>query len=354
MPSLLDPLTLRGVTFRNRVGVSPMCMYSADEGVPNDWHLVHLGARAAGGSGLIITEASAVEARGRITDRDAGLWNETQARAWSRIVRFCQDRGAKVGTQLAHAGRKASTEIPWKGGGPLKDERAWQTIAPSALPFDEVWHTPTAMSEADIAAVIDAFAHSAQLAVEAGFDFIEVHAAHGYLLHEFYSPLSNHRTDSYGGSFENRTRIVREVAERVRKVVPESMPLFVRLSCTDWVDGGWTIQDSVALAQQLRSLGVDLIDCSSAANIPRAKIPVGPGYQVPFAKQIRAEAAIATAAVGMITDAQQANAIVEASEADVVLIARASLRDSNFAIRAAKELGRDTVPLVPSQYARSW
>jgi 2,4-dienoyl-CoA reductase-like NADH-dependent reductase (Old Yellow Enzyme family) len=354
MPHLLDPLKIRGVTFRNRVGISPMCMYSSDDGMPNDWHLMHLGARAAGGSGLTITEASAVEPRGRITPRDAGLWNDSQAQAWSRIVRFAQAQGAKIGTQLAHAGRKASTDVPWSGGKPLTDDRAWQTVAPSALPFDEGWHVPSAMDAAAIHGIIDAFARSAQLAVSAGFDFVEVHGAHGYLLHEFYSPLSNRREDEYGGSFAGRTKLLREIARRVRSVIPDAMPMFVRLSCTDWVEGGWTTQESVELSRQLKALGTDVIDCSSAANVPRAQISVGPGYQVPFARQIRAEAGIATAAVGMITAAEQANAIIEGGDADVVLLARASLRDPNFAIRAANDLGRDTAPLVPNQYARSW
>jgi 2,4-dienoyl-CoA reductase-like NADH-dependent reductase (Old Yellow Enzyme family) len=354
MPSLLDPFTLRSVTFRNRLGISPMCQYSSVDGMPSDWHLVHLGARATGGSGLIITEASAVEARGRITPSDAGIWNDTQADAWSRIVKFCQSHGAKIGPQLAHAGRKANCEIPWKGGKSLTDGRAWQTIAPSAIPFDEGWHVPAAMTQADIDSVVDAFGRAAKRSVDAGFDFIEIHAAHGYLLHEFYSPLSNQRTDAYGGSFEGRTKLVRDVATKVRATIPDSMPLLVRLSCTDWTEGGWTIEESVELVKKLKSLGVDLIDCSSAANVPRANIPVGPAYQTPFAKRIRAEAGIATAAVGMITETKQADAIVEAGDADVVLIARASLRDSNFAIRAASELGKPTAAIVPSQYARSW
>lgn len=354
MPSLLDPFTIRGVTFRNRLGVSPMCQYSSVDGMPDEWHLVHLGARATGGSGLIITEASAVEPRGRITSNDAGLWNELQAQAWAKIVRFCKPHGTKIGAQIAHAGRKASTEVPWKGGKPLTDDRAWQAIAPSAIPFDESWPVPTAMSQGDINDVIDAFANSAMLAVNADFDFIELHAAHGYLLHEFYSPLSNHRSDAYGGSFDGRTKLVRDITARIRAKIPDSMPLFVRLSCTDWTEGGWTIEQTVELAKKLKTLGVDVIDCSSAANLPRAKIPIGPGYQVPFARQVRAEAGIATAAVGMINDATHANQVVESGDADVVLIARASLRDPNFAIRAAKELGREMMPLVPNQYARSW
>ena len=354
MPSLLDPLTIRAVTFRNRLGISPMCQYSSVDGMPDDWHLAHLGARATGGSGLIITEASAVEPRGRITPDDAGLWNDAQATAWARIVAFCQSHGAKVGTQLAHAGRKANTESPWKGGKPLTDGRAWRTIAPSAVPFNDGWHVPAEMSHADIDAVVTAFAHAAELAVSAGFDFIELHAAHGYLLHEFYSPLSNHRTDAYGGSFDGRTRIVGDIVAALRSTMPDSMPLFVRLSCTDWTEGGWTIDDSVALAKELKTIGADVIDCSSAANLPRAEIPVGPGYQVPLAKRIRAEADIMTAAVGMITESKQADAIITEGNADLVLIARASLRDPNFAIRAAKELGLEIETLVPKQYARSW
>jgi 2,4-dienoyl-CoA reductase-like NADH-dependent reductase (Old Yellow Enzyme family) len=359
MAGLFDPFTLRSLTLRNRIGISPMCMYSARDGVPNDWHLVHLGGRAAGGSGLIFTEATAVEPRGRISDADTGLWNAEQAEAWSRIVRFVKGQGAAIGVQLAHAGRKASTAPPWEDrGAPLRDgHRAWQPIGPSAVAFDDKHATPAAMTLADISTVIREFGEAARRAVDVGFDTVEVHAAHGYLLHNFYSPLSNRRTDAYGGSFENRTRLLREVVEGVREAIADSMPLFVRLSCSDWTEGGWTIEESVALARDLRGLGVDAIDCSSGGNVPKAKIPVGPGYQVPFAERVRREADVATAAVGMILDPAQADSIVREGKADLVLIARESLRDPNFALRAARELGADSTParsIAPRQYERAW
>ena len=354
MPSLTDPLTIRSLTLRNRVGISPMCMYSAEDGVPNDWHLVHLGSRAAGGAGLIFTEASAVEPRGRISPGDAGIWNDRQADAWARIVRFVKAQGAAIGVQLAHAGRKASTSPPWeKRGDPLADARAWQPIGPSAIPFKDGHPTPTAMSLAEIATVVREFADAARRAVDAGFHTVEIHAAHGYLLHNFYSPVSNHRTDAYGGSFENRTRLVREVASAIREVIPDAMPLFCRLSCTDWTEGAWTIDDSVALSKDLKALGVDAIDCSSGANVAGAAIPATPGYQVPFAERIKRDADVATAAVGLITTPAQADAIVRAGQADLVLIARESLRDPNFALRAMRELhGTTTTP--PVQYERAW
>lgn len=356
MPSLFDPLTIRNLTLRNRIGISPMCMYSADDGVPNDWHLVHLGSRAAGGSGLIIAEATGVEARGRISFGDSGLWNDKQTAGWARIVHFVKSQGAAIGVQLAHAGRKASTDLPWTGGKPigLNDQRGWTPIGPSAIPFDDRHTTPTEMTTAMIDDVVNAFVASAKRAVEAGFDLIEIHAAHGYLLHSFYSPLSNQRADAFGSSFDNRVRLVLTIAERIRAVIPDGMPLFTRLSCSDWTPGGWTIEDSVELSKRLKARGVDLIDASSGGNVATAKIPVGPGYQVPFARQIRKEADIATAAVGMITEPAQADALIRDGDADLVLIARESLRDPNFAIRSAKALGVDVNSLVPPQYARSW
>lgn len=353
---LFSPFTLRGLTVRNRIGISPMCMYSADDGVPNDWHLVHLGSRAAGGSGLIITEACAVEARGRISADDAGLWNDAQAAAWSRITQFVKGQGCAIGVQLAHAGRKASTDAPWRGGRPIgaNDPRGWTPIGPSAIPFDAAHTTPTEMDEPAIEGVIAAFAHSAELAMRAGFDFVEIHAAHGYLLHSFYSPRSNARQDAWGGSFEGRTRLLKAIVQRVREAIPTAMPLFVRLSCTDWTDDGWTIDDTVRLARELAAIGIDLIDCSSGGNVPGAKIPVGPGYQTAFARRVREGAGLATAAVGLITDAAQADMLLRNGDADLVLLARASLRDPNFAIRAAKALRATAEELIPPQYQRSW
>lgn len=356
MPGLLDPITFRSLTLRNRIGVSPMCMYSADDGVPNDWHLVHLGSRAAGGAGLIFTEASAVEPRGRISPGDAGIWNDAQAKAWQRITQFVKAQGAAIGIQLAHAGRKASTKVPWQDRGapiPPSAPGGWQPIGPSAIAFDDRHAAPTAMTLAEIATLTREFAEAAKRAVDVGFDVVELHAAHGYLLHNFCSPISNRRTDAYGGSFANRTRLVGEVVEAIRETIPESMPLIVRLSCSDWTEGGWTIDDTVELAKSLKMLGVDAIDCSSGGNVPKAKIAVGPGYQVPFAEQVKREAGIATMAVGMITETAQADAIVREGKADFVLLARESLRDPNFALRAAHELG-DHATRPPVQYERAW
>jgi 2,4-dienoyl-CoA reductase-like NADH-dependent reductase (Old Yellow Enzyme family) len=307
MPHLFSPLTLKGVTLRNRVGVSPMCQYSSDNGFLNDWHLAHLGARAVGGAGLIMVEATAVEARGRITPGDAGLWLDAQIEPLARVNRFLKQQGATPGLQLAHAGRKGSAARPWVDNGrSLADhEEGWETIAPSPLPFgQELSRVPKEMTLDDIATVRDAFRAAAKRALRAGCEWLELHAAHGYLLHEFCSPLSNKRTDAYGGSFENRTRLVRETAQAIREVWPDHLPLATRLSCTDWVEGGWTIDDSVALALMLKEDGVDLIDCSSGFNTPDyAAIPFGAGFQVPFSERIRKEACLPTAAVGLITEA---------------------------------------------------
>src|SRR5512137_3055085 len=341
--SLFTPLALRSVTLRNRIGMSPMCQYSAVDGRVDDWHVVHYGARAVGGVGLVIVEAAGVEARGRISAADVGIWEGGQVEPLARVVRVVAENGAVPGIQLAHAGRKASVRAPWdQGGAPrLPGDGGWTPVAPSALPFADNHATPDPLDEAAIAAVVRAFAAAARRALEAGFQVVEVHAAHGYLLHEFLSPLSNHRTDRYGGSHENRTRIVREVVEAVRREWPDRLPLFLRVSCTDWTEGGWDLAQTVELARQVRALGVDVIDCSSGGNVATARIPAGPGYQVPFAESVRRDAAVATAAVGLITSPAQAETIVRAGQADVVLLARELLRDPHFPLRAARELGVD-------------
>lgn len=355
MPDLFSPLTQRSITFRNRIGVSPMCQYSADDGVPNDWHLVHLGARAVGGAGLVISEATAVEAIGRISPGDTGIWNDQQASAWSRINAFIAAHGAVPGIQLAHAGRKASTAAPWTGGGLLAPEQGgWQPVGASALPFSDRYATPLELSVAQIEALVDAFVRAARRAMDAGFKLIEIHAAHGYLMHSFYSPLSNHRTDQYGGSFDNRVRLTVDVARAVRNAIGDAVPLWTRLSTTDWTEGGWSVDDSVVLARRLKDVGVDTIDCSSGGNVPRAKIPIGPGYQVPAAARIRAEANVSTAAVGLITEPQQAQQIIASGQADFVLLARQSLRDPHWPAHAARALGQAKQVPPPKQYERAW
>lgn len=352
MPRLFDPLSIRSVSFPNRLAISPMCQYSAADGFANDWHLVHLGSRAVGGAGLIIMEATAVVPEGRITPADLGLWKDEQIAALSRITTFIKAQGAVPGIQLAHAGRKASCAVPWKGGKQLSEEAGgWQIVAPSAVPFEEGTMLPVEMSLAAIQQLTKDFASAAKRAREAGFEVVEIHAAHGYLLHEFYSPLSNFRTDAYGGSFDNRIRLLLEVVAAVQTEWPKEFPLFVRISATDWVEGGWSVADSVELASRLRTAGVDLIDCSSGGNIGYAKIPVAPGYQVPFASQIRKETGILTGAVGMITTAEEAEAIIVKGEADLVLIARESLRDPYFPLRAASQLQQDID--WPVQYMRA-
>jgi 2,4-dienoyl-CoA reductase-like NADH-dependent reductase (Old Yellow Enzyme family) len=350
---LFEPYQQRSLTLRNRIVVSPMCQYSATDGVPDHWHFVHLGSRAVGGAGAVIAEATAVSPEGRISAHDTGIWNDAQVQAWQPIVAFIAENGAIPGVQLAHAGRKASVWRPWEGGHALPSgEGAWQTVAPSAIPFDKDWHVPQALDADGIRKVIADFKAAAVRAHKAGFKLIELHAAHGYLLHQFLSPLSNHRTDEYGGSFENRTRLAREVIIAVREVWPAELPLWLRISATDWAEGGWNIDESVRFAHELAALGVDLVDVSSGGLIPHVKIPVGPGYQVPFAARIRQEAGIATAAVGLITEPAQADGIIAGGAADVVLIARASLRDPYFPRRAAQELGA-TVS-APEQYQRAW
>lgn len=351
--SLLQPFTQGDLTLRNRIVVSPMCQYSSVDGMPDDWHLVHLGARAVGGAGLVFTEASAVSPEGRITPGDAGIWNDAQSQAWARVVRFVKSQGAAAGIQLAHAGRKASTMAPWEGGKPLPiGQGGWTPVAPSALAFDAGYPMPQALGEAGLAKVVDDFREAARRSANAGFDVIEVHAAHGYLLHEFLSPLSNRRTDAYGGSLENRARLLREVVAAVRGVWPAPKPLWVRVSATDWVADGWDIDECIELARWLKADGVDLIDVSSGGNVPHAKIPVAPGYQVPFAARIRREAGIATAAVGLITEPGQAQAILDRGDADLVVMARELLRDPYFPWRAGKAL--DAPLPAPPQYARAW
>ena len=351
--ALFTPLEIGNATLRNRIAISPMCEYSAVDGVPNDWHLVHLGSRAVGGAGIVFTEATAISPEGRISAADTGIWNETQQAAWTRIVEFMKAHGTATGIQLAHAGRKASVDVPWRGGKPLVGVAgSWTPVALSAIAFDTGYAVPTALDNAGLRKVVTDFVAAAVRARDAGFDAVEIHAAHGYLLHEFLSPLSNRRTDIYGGSLENRARLLREIVAAVRDVWPQPRPLFVRVSATDWTEGGWDIDECVELARWLKADGVDLIDTSSGGNVAHAKIPLGPGYQVPFAARIRREAGIATGAVGLITTASQAQQVVERGDADLVLIARESLRDPYFPRRAAAELGVK-IP-APEQYLRAW
>jgi len=353
--SLFDPYTLKSVTLRNRIGVSPMCQYSSEEGVATDWHLVHLGSRAAGGAGLVIAEATAVSAVGRITPGDAGLWHDGQIAPLERITRFVRSQGAVPGIQLAHAGRKASAARPWDGGAHLADGAGgWTPLAPSAVAFgDNLPKVPHALTEAEIAEVQGQFVAAAQRALAAGYECLELHSAHGYLSHEFLSPLSNRRTDRYGGTLENRIRFILETTRAVRHVWPDRLPLAVRLSCTDWVPGGWDIAESVELSRRLKSEGVDLIDCSSGGLVPDAKIPAAPNYQVPFAERIRREAGIPTAAVGLITEPTQADAIIRSGQADIVLLARESLRDPYWPLHAARILQQKPPQPAPVQYGRA-
>ena len=350
---LFEPLTLRGVTMRNRIGVSPMCQYSTRDGLATDWHLVHLGSRAVGGAGVVIAEATAVTADGRISPADLGIWSDEHVPGLARCAEFIAAQGAVPGIQLAHAGRKASTPPPWERGRSVAPEDGgWTPVwAPSAIPFGEGTLVPEALDAEGIAKVVEAFAAGARRALRAGFRVVELHAAHGYLLHEFLSPLSNRRDDEYGGSLENRARIVLDTVRAVRREWPDELPLFVRVSATDWVDGGWDVAQSVELARMLKPLGVDLVDCSSGGLVPGASIPVGPGYQAGFAKTIRADAGIATAAVGLITTAAQADALVRDGTADVVLLARQMLRDPYWPLHAARELGVKAP--WPVQYLRA-
>src|SRR6058998_2794354 len=341
MPGLFDPLAIREVKFANRVFVSPMCQYSSHDGFANDWHFVHLGSRAVGGAGLVMTEATAVLPEGRISPEDLGIWSDEHIEMLSRIVSFIHEQGSIAGMQLAHAGRKASTRRPWETPGTVpENEGGWKkVVAPSALRFAESYPMPQALTNDGIQEVVSAFAAAARRACQAGFRVIEIHAAHGYLIHEFLSPLSNKRSDDYGGSFENRTRLCREIVAAVRSEWPKELPLFLRMSSTDWVDGGWDINESVKLAGELKQIDVDLIDCSSGGNVPHAKIPVGPGYQVPFAERVRREAEILTGAVGLITEPAQAEEILQRGQADAIIIARQFLRDPYFPLHAAQALG---------------
>ena len=354
VPHLFQPLTVRSVTLRNRIGVSPMCQYSATDGVANDWHEVHYGSRAVGGAGLVIVEATAVAPEGRITPGCLGLWGEKHIAPLARVAQLVKSHGAVAGIQIAHAGRKASAALPWHGGAHLSEAQGgWPTIAPSAIPFGEaLTKVPLAMTAADIARVQNDFVAAAKRALTAGFEWLELHSAHGYLFNEFLSPLTNHRTDQYGGSYENRIRLLRDTVRAVRQVWPDHRPLTVRISAIDWKEGGWQIEDSIALAKLLKAEGVDLVDCSSGGLVPDAKITVVPGYQVPFAEKIRHGANIPTAAVGFINEAKQADDIVRHGQADVVLLARQFLRDPYWPATAARALGYKLPP--PNQYARAW
>ena len=349
-PALLSPLTIRGVELRNRIAISPMCQYSSEDGYAGDWHLSHLGSRAAGGAGLVFTEATAVSPEGRISPADLGIWDDQHIDFLTRITRHIHEMGAVAGIQLAHSGRKASCHPPQSGGARLHagEEGGWTTVAPSAISFNEDDPLPQALDKSGIERVISDFRNGAERALTAGFRIIEIHAAHGYLLHEFLSPLSNRRTDGYGGSLENRTRLLREVVTAVRAILPEELPLFVRISATDWIEGGWELKQSVALAQSLKDLGVDLIDCSSGAILPNVKIPVEPGFQVPFAEAIRSEASIMTGAVGGITNPNQADEILSSGKADIVLLATEMLNDPYWALRAYEAFGQE--PPWPRQY----
>jgi len=352
MAHIFDPLSIRGITLQNRIAVSPMCQYSSEDGFANDWHLVHLGSRAVGGASLVFTEASAVTAEGRITAEDLGIYKDAHVEFLSRIVRFLKSQGTVPGMQLAHAGRKASTQVPWVGPSKVSvEDGGWVPVAPSAVAFSDTYPMPRALAKEEIRGIVDAFAAAARRALEAGFLVLEIHAAHGYLAHEFFSPLSNLRTDDYGGSFENRTRIGREIVSAVRKVWPDHLPLFIRISATDWKEGGWDLDQSVELAKQLKPLGVDLVDCSSAGLAVDQKIIAGPGFQVPFAERIRRDAKIPTATVGLIETKDQASEILAKDQADLVLMAREHLRDPYWTLRTAREMKQKMS--WPAQYLRA-
>jgi 2,4-dienoyl-CoA reductase-like NADH-dependent reductase (Old Yellow Enzyme family) len=352
MSTLFSPFKLREVEFKNRIFLSPMCQYSSKEGMPDDWHLVHLGARAVGGVSLTVMEATAVSPEGRISPWDSGIWSDDHAQAFKRITRFISEQNALPGIQLAHAGRKASTDLPWRGEKPLAPGKGgWQALAPSPLPFDEMYPVPRELTQKEIGEVVSQFAAATRRSLEAGFKVVEIHMAHGYLLHEFLSPLSNRRTDEYGGSFENRVRLPLNVARVVRENWPSDLPLFVRISCTDWAEGGWDLVQSVELSQHLKEMGVDLIDCSSGGILPHVKIPVGPGYQTPFSATIRKTVGMATGTVGLIVDPHQAEQIIATGQADVILIAREMLRNPYWPLYAAKVLGVDLT--WPPQYRRA-
>jgi 2,4-dienoyl-CoA reductase-like NADH-dependent reductase (Old Yellow Enzyme family) len=352
MSKLFEPLKIREIEFRNRIFVSPMCQYSSDDGMPSDWHLVHLGSRAVGGAGLVMVEATAVSPEGRISPLDSGMWSQDHARAFQRITAFIRSQGAAPGVQLAHAGRKAATDLPWRGGKPLSEsEGGWPPLGPSPIAFDDESQTPREMTREDLDQVASQFLASARYSLEAGFEVIEIHMAHGYLLHEFLSPLSNQRTDQYGGPLENRMRFPLSVAQTLRQAWPDHLPVFVRISCTDWVEGGWDLAQSVEFCRRLKALGIDLIDCSSGALVPYAKIPAGPGFQTPFAAAVRREAQIATGAVGLITDPAQAEQIIATGGADAVMMGREFLRQPYWPLHAAKALHSDIA--WPPQYLRA-
>ncbi|WP_420147145.1 NADPH dehydrogenase NamA [Spirosoma sp.] len=353
MSILFSPLSLRRVTLKNRIVVSPMCQYSSEDGFSNDWHLVHLGSRAVGGAGLVITEAAAVSPEGRISPDDLGIWKDEHIAGLKRITQFIQQQGAVAGIQLAHAGRKASHHRPWEGGKAIlpTEQRGWQTVGPSPIPFQEPGPIPTELTIEGIEKIVADFQRAVQRALEAGFQLIEIHAAHGYLIHEFLSPISNQRTDAYGGSFENRMRLLLEIIDRVQIVWPNELPIFVRISATDWTEGGWSTDDSVALATVLKEKGIDVVDCSTGGNVAGAKIPVGPGYQVPFAERIKQETGMMTGAVGLITSAEQAESILTNGQADLIVMAREFLRDPYFPLHAAHALGDDIA--WPVQYERA-
>lgn len=352
MSMLFTPFHLRELTFKNRIFVSPMCQYSSKDGMPTDWHLVHLGSRAVGGAGLVMVEATAVSAQGRISPDDSGIWSADHARAFAPIARFIKEQGAVPGIQLAHAGRKASTDLPWKGSGPLDaNHRGWQTIAPSPVPFAGNFPSPREATTQDLEIILGQFASAARRSAEAGFEVVEIHMAHGYLLHEFLSPLSNLRADDFGGSLENRCRFPLRVAKAVREIWPEHLPVFVRVSATDWMEGGWDLEQTVELVRSLKAMGVDLIDCSSGGLAPEAAPPFGPGFQTPFATEIRKQVGIATGAVGFITAPAQAEHIVATGLADAVFLAREMLREPYWPLHAAKALRVEAD--WPSQYERA-
>lgn len=350
MPHLFDPLTIRSVTLKNRIGVSPMCQYSSTDGLPNDWHLVHYGTLAVGGSGLVIVEATGVEARGRISPFCLGIWSDEHVEPFARIAGLIAARGAVPGLQLAHAGRKAGTGRVWEHDAPLPE--AWEPVGASPIPYGPGYRVPKELTAEEIAAVQSAWVAAARRALAAGYRWLELHSAHGYLLHSFLSPLSNHRDDRYGGSFENRIRLTVETARAVRAVWPEELPLAVRVSATDWVDGGWDLEQTVELARVLKGEEVDLVDCSSAGVVPDPPIPTAPGYQVPFAEAVRRGAEIGAAAVGLISDPVSADEIIRTGQADLVLLGRELLRNPYWPLHAARALGQDAEP--PGQYARGW
>jgi 2,4-dienoyl-CoA reductase-like NADH-dependent reductase (Old Yellow Enzyme family) len=354
MSTLFDPLTIRSITLRNRIGVSPMCQYSYTDGYSNDWQLVHLGSRATGGAGLVLAEATAVEACGRITPYDVGIWDDAHIAPLKRVTDFIKSQGSVAGIQIAHAGRKASTDKPWTGGKTIQKgvEGWWQVVGPSPLPYSSEHQTPHELTIAEIHEIQALFIAAAKRSLAAGFEWLELHAAHGYLIHEFYSPLSNHRTDEYGGSFENRIRFMLETLKGIQTVWPKDLPLTTRISGTDWTEGGWSVNDSVELAKILKGMGVDMIDCSSGGNVAEAIVPVGTGYQVPISEAVRYEAKIATAAVGLITSPQHADEIIRNGRSDIVWLGREFLRDAYWPLHAAKTLGVEFNP--QPQYLRAF